>query len=154
VERLREQRSEGAAGHDDRTLGTEGSSGADGYGGGERLEDGDLRLHPAPPDQDGLHRLGNPVTPDPVRPVARHQAHDQPSGHGHQSRPDAQVIRGRGDKDRCKALIVREVRDGADQPDERDGDQRANNADHGRHRREDEKARIGAEVTEPVFVAG
>jgi len=64
------------------------------------------------------------------------------------------VIRGLGDKDRCKALIVREVRDGADQPDERDGDQRANNAHNGGHRREDEKARIGAEVTEPVFVAG
>ncbi len=50
-------------------------------------------------------------------------------------------------------MIVREVGDGADQPDERDGDQSANNADHGGRRREDEKARIGAEVTEPVFVA-
>ncbi len=98
MKRLGEQGPESTAGHDDRTLGAEGSSGADGYGGGERLEDGNLRLHAAPPNQDGLHRLGNPVPPDPVRPVARHQAHDQPSNHRHQSRPEAQVIRGGGDK--------------------------------------------------------
>src|SRR6266403_216756 len=40
--------------HDDRAFRPEGAAGADRNGSGERLQEGDPRLHPAPPDEDGL----------------------------------------------------------------------------------------------------
>ena len=76
---LGDQRAERAAGHDDRPLGAERPARADRDGRRERLEQRDLRLHPALADQDRLHRLGDAVPPDPLRAVAGHQADDQPA---------------------------------------------------------------------------
>ena len=47
MKELRDQRAEGAAGHDDRTLRAEGAAGSDRDGRRQRLEDGDFWLDPA-----------------------------------------------------------------------------------------------------------
>ena len=48
----------------------------------DRLEDRDLRLHPAAPDEDRLHRLGNSVAADLLRAESRHQTDDEPADDG------------------------------------------------------------------------
>ena len=77
MEELRDQRSERAAGHDDRPFGAERPARADRDRGRQRLEQRDLRLDAAAVDQDRFDRFGNAVAADALRAVARHHADDQ-----------------------------------------------------------------------------
>ena len=76
-------------------------------------------VEPAAPDQDRLERLGNSVAADLLRAEARHETDDQAADDGHENRPDPEVMAGGRDERRGEALVVGEVRDHGDQPDER-----------------------------------
>ena len=78
---LADQRSERAAGGDDRAFGAERAAGADGDGGRERLEKGEPGRDAALVEQDLLHRLGDAVAADAGRAVAGHQPDDDPPRH-------------------------------------------------------------------------
>src|SRR5207237_176272 len=69
VEDLTEQRSERAAGGDNRTLRAERATGADGDRSRDRLEQGDARGNAALVEQHLLHRLGDAVAADGRRAV-------------------------------------------------------------------------------------
>src|SRR5512135_800172 len=110
MEDLSDDRSDRAPRHDDRSLGPEWPARADRDGRRDRLEDRDLRAHPAPADQDRLHRLGDAVPPDPLRPVTGHQPDDQPAQHRHQHRGPAQrVVRRRARLER-EMLKIEQIR--------------------------------------------
>jgi len=76
-ERLRDQRPDGTAGHDDRSLSAEWPPRADRNRRGQRLQDSHLHIQPAAPEQDCLDGLGDAVSPDLLASVSRDQANDQ-----------------------------------------------------------------------------
>ncbi len=94
---MREQRAEGAAGHDDRTFRAEWTAGADGDGGGDGFEHGDARFDARSVEQDGLDSLRDAVAANLVRAVARHDADDDAADDGHQHHPVAERAAGRPD---------------------------------------------------------
>src|SRR5207253_5293642 len=73
---LAEQGSKRAAGDDGRSLGGVGTPGADRERRGQRLEDRDLGIHPAPPDENRLEGFRDTVAADLLGAVARHQTDD------------------------------------------------------------------------------
>ena len=73
VKELAEHRANRAARQDDRTFGTERSAAADADRTRNRLEHRHARLRLAAADQDGLHRLGNAMAADSLRPVSCHE---------------------------------------------------------------------------------
>ena len=77
VEHLGDDGAEGAAGHDDRPFRAERTAGADRDGRRQRLEDRDLRLHPALADQNGLNGFGDAVPANALRAVTGHETDDQ-----------------------------------------------------------------------------
>ena len=130
MKRLREERAERAARHDDRPFGAERPAAADRDGRRKRLEQRDLRAHPASADQDRLHRLGNAVAPDLFRAVARHESDEEPAHHRHQHGPHAEVVPGGRHELRAEAMIVEQIGEAADKPHQRHRDERADYADH------------------------
>ncbi len=94
---LRQQRTEGAAGHDDRTFRAERAAGADGDGGGDGFEYGDARLDARAVQQDGFNGFGNAVAANLVRAVAGHDADDDAADDRYQHHPVAERTAGRAD---------------------------------------------------------
>ncbi len=79
ADELADQRTERAPRNDDRSFRSEGSTGADRDRRRDRFGDGGTRGDPALPREHGLHRLGDPVTPDHRRPL-REQGDHEPTG--------------------------------------------------------------------------
>lgn len=71
-----------------------------------------------------------------LRAVSRHESNDEATGHGHHDCPAAERVASRRDKRPRELVIVDEIRDRADQPDEGIGDTSADSADDERHERE------------------
>src|SRR5205814_2218589 len=92
VKRLREQRSEGAAGHDDGAFGSEWAARANRDRRREWLEDRHLGRHPAAPDQDGLECFRDAVTPYALAAIAGHEADDETADNRYGDRPESQVV--------------------------------------------------------------
>jgi hypothetical protein len=88
---LAEQRTEGTAGHDDRTLGTERTAGADRDRSRHRLRDGSVRLDATLSHEHRFHRFRDAVTFDDGRPQ-REQRHEQPAGHRGGNEPPLRVV--------------------------------------------------------------
>ena len=81
LEELRKQRTDGAAGHDDRAFGTERAAAADGDRRRQGFQHRDFRRHPAAADQDRLDGLGNAVPADLLGAIADHEAdHETANG--------------------------------------------------------------------------
>src|SRR5690242_12563606 len=148
MKRLGKEGTERTARHDDRTLGAKGSARPDGNCGRQRLEDRDLRIHATAADENRLHRLGYPVAADLLRAVARHETNDEPTDHGDEDRPNAQVIVGGRDERRRQVVVVCEIGNRANQPDERVRHDRADGADNQRGEGKEQEATIGGEVTQ------
>ena len=91
---------------------------------------------------------------DPLRAVPGHQADDQPAGHRHQHRREAELIGGRGDEVSGEAVVVDQVGDGPISQTSAYADQRAEHPDGGRHRGEDEEPAVGGEVAQAVLASG
>ena len=143
---------EGAAGHDDRSLGAERAAGADGDRGRQRLEDGDLGRHAAAADEDGFEGFRDAVAADAVGAVAGHEADDEAADDRHE---DGQPEQGAVLKDpavRGKEFIegelpgVKQVREEPDQPQQDPGDDRAGRTDDQGQRRDPEKSHPRGEV--------
>ena len=153
VEELREDRSEGAAGQDDRTLRSERAARADADGARDRLQHHEPRLHLAPADQDGLHRLRDAVAADAFRAEPRHQPHDQAADHRDGHRDDAEPVRRRRHRGHGQSLVVGQVRDQRDQADQHQGEEGAEGADDDGGGQETEDLQRGREVAQPALGA-
>src|SRR6185295_19363330 len=79
-------------------------------------------LDAAAADEDRLQRLGDAMAADLLGAVARHDANHQAAYHRDQHRPEAQSVACRRHEVRGEALVVGEVGDDRDQPDQRVGD--------------------------------
>ncbi len=87
MKELREQRADGAAGHDDRSFCAERATGADRDGGRERFQHRYFRRHTAAADQDRFDCLRNAVAADLFRTVACHEADDDAADDGSRDHP-------------------------------------------------------------------
>ena len=154
LQELRDHRAEGAAGHDDRTFGTERAAAPDGDGGRERLQERDPRPHAAAADQDGLDRFGDPVATDPLGAVPRHQAHDQRAGGGHQHDELAEVVARRRDQRDTPALEEEQVGEEPDEAQEGPRDARAEEPDRDRGDRHRDDQPRGREIAELAGARG
>jgi hypothetical protein len=137
MEELRDQRSNRAAGHDDRSFRAERSARPDRDRRGNRLEHGDLRLDAAAVDQDRFDRLWNAMAANAIRAVARHQADDQRPGHRHQDDERSEVVARRRHQVGGEALEEEQIGKESDQFEECGRDERRAQADR------DRKAGIG-----------
>src|SRR6185312_3395705 len=91
---LSEEGAEGRAGLDDGAFRAKGAAGADGEGGGERLEEGDADAHAAVAEEDSLHGFGDAVSFEGGLPVVDHDADDQAADGGDENDPEAEVVVG------------------------------------------------------------
>ena len=128
VEGLGEERAERAARHDDRAFRTEGPPLPIEIAEERGFEDGDLRAHSAAPDQNRFHRLRYPMVSDLFRPEPRHKADQKAAGHRHEDRPRPQIIPGRRHHLRPETVVVEQIGEVPDQPDERHCYERADDA--------------------------
>ena len=94
VEKLRDHRTESAAGHDDGPFCAEWSAGADGDGCGERLQNRQPRMDTAAIHQNGFDRFRNAVSADALGPIARHEPDNQRSDDRHRNCVNAEMIPG------------------------------------------------------------
>src|SRR5581483_960996 len=129
VEELRHHGAEGTARHDDRPFGAKRAARADGDRGGERLQEGDPWLHPAPVDQDRLNRLRDAVAANPLRAVARYQPDDERTNHRDQYHPEAERVARRGNERCLPALVEEEIGEQPDEPEQHQGDAGAQDPD-------------------------
>src|SRR5581483_10102278 len=94
---------------------------SDGNGGGERLQDRDLRLYLAAVDQDRFDGFGNAMPADALAAVAGHKADNQGADHRYENFENTQVIIGRRNQRRPDPLQEEEV---GEEPDEAEQCQR------------------------------
>ena len=151
MKQLREERTERAARHDDRTFRAERTAGADRDRRRDRLEDRDLRLDQAAAEQNRFERFGNAVAANFLRAVARHQPDDQRADDRHRNDPRAEMMMLQRFHLRREALEENDVGDHRDEPEQRLGDKRADDADRQRERNEQQHPRIGAEIAQHCF---
>ena len=134
-DQLTDQRSERAAGDDDRALGAERPTGPDRHRGRERLRDRGPRRDPALAGEHRLHRLGDAVPADHRRPL-RQQRHHQPTRRRlhEQDRTRMEV----GERRQLPPPLMEEhdVRDQADEVDEDPGRAAPGEAEQRRDARE------------------
>ncbi len=121
MKELRDHRSKRSAAHDDRAFGAERSAAANRNRGGNWLQNREARLHPAAVDENRLESLGNAVAADFFRAVACHQAHDDRTQHRNQDGPRPQRIPGRRHQHGVPAMIVEQIREQTDQPEQGPG---------------------------------
>ena len=88
MEKLREQRAERAAGHDDRAFRAERPAGSDGDRRRQRLQHRHLRLDSALAEQDRLDGFGNAVAANLLRAEARHQSDNEAADDGNEDGPE------------------------------------------------------------------
>ena len=124
-----DHRAKGAAGHDNRTFGSEWSTGADGDCGRQRLEERNLWLHAAAIDQNGLDGFWYSVASNALRTVSRHDPDDQCTGDGDENAVDAQVVADRRNHRGTPSAEVKQIREQPDQAQQHQGDERAERAD-------------------------
>src|SRR5438105_12995526 len=148
MERLAEQRAERPARHDDRPLGAERPTGPDGNGGGQRLEYGDPGGHAALPDQDRLERLRDAVTADSLEAVPRHESDDEAPDDGDQQRPETQVVASGRDEAAVDRVVIEQVGEEPDEPQQRHGEEGAIRADHLGQRDQSKATTVGVDVAE------
>jgi hypothetical protein len=91
MKKLGDQRTERPAGHDDGAFRAKGTSGTDGDGSGNRLEDSESRFNFGPSEQNGFNRFRDAVPANLVRAKPGHQPHDQASDYRRQDDPKAQM---------------------------------------------------------------
>ncbi|CUI75890.1 Uncharacterised protein [Achromobacter xylosoxidans] len=154
VDGLRQQRADGAAGHDDGTLGAERAAGADGNGRRHRLEHRDLGRDAALAYQDGFHRLGNAVAADLLGSIAGHQADDEAADDGNQHRRRPEPAGGDGQVGERKQAVVGQV--GAQRDQAQQGPGRGHAGQAGRHgqRHQQHDTFVGGEVAQPQGAGG
>ena len=150
-EKLREQGSEGAAGHDNGAFGSERPAGSDCYRRGKRLEQSNAGLHPAVARQYRLQRLGDAVAADFFRPVPCHQPDNKAAGCRYQYGQWAEQMRGGWCQGQRKAPEENEIGDRADEADECEGDAGAGCADYDCKQHEQQHAHVACEVGQPVI---
>src|SRR5215471_3118051 len=150
MEELGEERAECAPGHDDGPFGAERASRSNGDRRGNGLQDRHLGLDAAAPDKDGFERLRDAVSANLGRAPSGHGADDESADHGNSDAPDSERVSGGRDEMRRKSLVVSEIRDHRDQPDQRVGDQSADGADADGRGRENQNTPIGRVVGEPI----
>src|SRR4029077_5304870 len=107
VKKLGDHRAKGAAGHDNRTFGSEWSTGADGDRGRQRLEERNLWLHAAAIDQNGLDGFRYSVASNALRTVSRHDPDDQGTGDGDENAVDTQVVADRRNHRRAPSAEIK-----------------------------------------------
>ena len=150
VQELGDERSERAAGHDDRTLGAEGAAGADGDSRGERLQDREPRLDAAAVDQNRLDRFRDAVAANPFRSVTRHEADDEAADDGDGDDEGAQHVGGGRRGRDAEAVEEEEVGEEVNQGQQADRDICADDPDRYGNEREQKKAGVGGEIAERV----
>ena len=94
VHPLGDEGAECAAGHDDGAFCSEGTAGADGDGGGDGLEEGDLGLDARAVEQDRLDGFGDAVAANLIRAVTCHDADDKAADDGDERHPVAERTAG------------------------------------------------------------
>ena len=148
MEKLRNQRSDRAAGHDNRPFGAERAARTDCDRRRQRLEEGDLRLDAAPVDQDGLDGFRDAMPADALRAVPRHDADDERAGDWNEDHEWSQRVRRRSDRRHAQALVEEHVGEKADERQEGQCDPGADDADHDREGPDRQEARRRREVGE------
>ncbi len=133
------------------TLYSQWTAGADGYRGGQGLEQRHPSFHAAAADQYRLQSLGNAVSANLFRAVARHESDDQPTRHRNRHDPEAEDACGRGNEGGREARVEGEIGDHADELDQNVGGSRARRPDHHCHRREQQYADVAGEVGQFVL---
>ncbi len=146
VKLLGEDRAQRAAGHDDGAFGAERAAGADGNGGGERLENGDLRLNAAAAEENGFQRLRNSVAANLLRAEARHESDNERAHDRHQHDRNSQVVALRHRRQVRKAVVEGKVGDDGDQPKQGAGGERADGADGHGHAGQEKEVPLCAEI--------
>ena len=129
VEELADDRADGAAGQDDRALGTERAAGPDADGARDRLQDGEARLDLAAVDEDPLHRLGDAVASDLLGAEPRHQPDDEAAADRDDDGDGAQGVGVGRDQVDAEPLVVEEVGEEPDHVEQRQRDAGSEGAD-------------------------
>src|SRR5204863_5781941 len=148
VQELRDQRSDGAARHDDRALGAEWAARPDGDGRGKRFEQGDFRLDAAAVDENRLDRLGNAVSADALGAEAGEEPDHERAGNRHQDYPAAERVRRRRDWRHAQMMEEEQVGEEADQLQQRGGDEGGDAANCDRKRADGQEPWSSREVRE------
>lgn len=139
---------ERSAGNDDRPLRAERATRADAHGARDRLEHRQPRLHTAAAQQDRFHRLGDPMTTNALGAKPRHHTHDQSPGHRHQDTPHPQHVYVRAAEAGAERPGVDEMRDQANQVQERQRQERDDRSHEQRRRRQPENRPRRGEVAQ------
>src|SRR5215470_12064573 len=116
------QRSEGAAGLDDRTFRSEWSTSTNGNRSRQRLQDRHARLDPAAVEHDRFHRFRNSVPLDLRRAVLGHQPDDEAANHRDHNDPGTQVTHAGTDEGGFEPMEEEQVSKKSDQLVENPGD--------------------------------
>ena len=129
MEKLRDDRSDRAAGHDDRPFGAERTTRSDRDRRRKRFQNRQPRLHFASVDQNGFERFGNSVASNALGAVARHQPDHEAARYGNQHREPAEMVSRRRHKRGTHSAVVKDVCEESDQSQQRPGDERAQKPD-------------------------
>jgi hypothetical protein len=148
---LRKQRTERAAGHDDRALGAERAAGADGDRRRERLEYRHFRLDPALADKDRLDCLGDTVTANFLRSEIGEQSDRDAAGDRDSDCPQRQAIAGQVDRLNRKPVQIGNVGEERNQFEQHPGGTGAGSTGDQRHRRQQQDSRIGGEIAQRII---
>ena len=142
AQHLPDEGAQRAARGDDRSFGSERTSGADGNRRRERLEQRDARGDAAAIQEHLLHRLGDPVPADGGRSVAGHQADDDPADHRDGDDPSAEPIGGGTRVLRAETAVEGEVGDEPDEAGENLGDRARGGRDDDREQADEDHAAV------------
>ena len=94
------------------------------------------------------------MAPDLLRSVPCQQPNDESADDRDGERPESGPARGGGDETRGESMEVSQVREEADQPDQRQRDEGTDHADQRRHHAECDETRVGGIVAELVVELG
>jgi hypothetical protein len=127
--KLTDQRTHRAAGLNNGTFGTEGTAGADGDGGGKRLQNRDFGFDAAAGGQHGFHGFGDAVAFNFFRTVFGHETDDQRADDRRDDDPRADLGMFGAAKMKRPLVVVGQVGEEADQIVKGVGDKAGENSD-------------------------
>src|SRR5262249_33665630 len=118
MKKLRDERPESTACHDDRALCSKWSSRSDRDGGRDWFEKSNLRLDQATAQQNCLQSFRDSVATDLLRTVTGHESDDERANHRRSNHPHAQMMVLQVGKRRGKLLEEDDVGQLCNQPEE------------------------------------
>jgi hypothetical protein len=154
MKELRDQRSDSTAGHDDRPFSAKRSARSDGNRCRHRLQYGHARLDPAAIDQDRFNGFRNAVPANAFGAVAGHETDDQRADNRDDENPWSQRGVRWGHCRNAEALKEEDVGEQADEQEQRARDVGGHHTDGDGHHAQQDHARCGGEVAEPLGGAG